>query len=90
MDYVYLERILKVINNASDVEVVLVKGREKAVFLEPFLPSKIVEEIDMTESLSKQRSYNHYCEIHDYNFRRCALQHIYQYLMYLEKNDKLK
>lgn len=78
------------INSAFDVDVVLTKGKDKADFLKPFLPDKKIEEIDMGAALCKQRPYNHNCEIHKLNFKRCALHHIYQYFMYLEKNNRLE
>lgn len=67
---------------------VLVKGYEKKKFLEKYLDNVCL--INMPGRLQDYTKYRHGCPVHSSVANRCAVLHIINMFMFLEKTDKLE
>lgn len=72
--------------NFDESVLVLVKGTEKKKFLEKYISN--VQEIDMPGKFTDYDLFHHNCATHLFTHNRCVLNHIFQMLIYLEKNNK--
>lgn len=82
LDYNNLRKVLKF----DDTLLVLVKGYEKKRFLEKYISN--VKAIEMPGRLTSYDSFLHNCPTHPLSYNRCVLNHLFQMLIYLEKNNK--
>lgn len=82
-------RIKDVLSKYADEKyTVFVKGFEKKTFLTKYLDNVCM--INMPGRLNDYVRYKTSCPIHMDNSPRCAVLHVIQMFMYLEKNDKLE
>lgn len=85
--YLELSFILKRLNNDDSIDVILVKGEDRVKFLLPYLHK--VKEIQMPNSFKNYPSHHHQCKVHDSDFHRCSINHVFQMLMYLTNKNLL-
>ena len=85
LPYHCLVQVLESIERNRSVQVVLIKGLEKFQFIRKYLSKAVL--LPDEPSYGKMKTYRHNCTIHSPAFTCCALHHVIQLLMYLEKQD---
>jgi len=84
--YIYIKELMQ--QFVTNEYTVLVKGPEKKKFLEQYLDN--IELIDMPGSFEKYTQFKHRCPIHFPTFSRCAVNHVAQMFVHMEKTNQFE
>lgn len=87
--YVAYDFVPRAIAELEDYKTIIVKGEQKKLYLEQYLPSAEIIDLDIGCSLDTLPVYDHDCPVHESSFPRCAVANVFKILLYMHKNDLL-